>query len=516
MNDIQTQPPPPTPAHAPVAAREKYGWAVGAIAENTLVNGLVSLAQPIFNIGLGISNTWLMWAMAIPRALDAILDPLIGNLSDNTRSRWGRRRPFIFGGILVSALAFIALWFPYTGWSKTGLGIHFFVCTAIMFLGFAFFSIGFSALGFELTPDSTERTRIIGLKMLFANVAGLVIAWMYRGALWIGTLMEEPPANSLVAGMQNFSHWLSGLMGDQAAGGVLKEVVGIRYVGLAVGLLVLATGLLPVLLCREKGHGQTQAHVPLGRALRLTLGCRPFLMLSAIMLCVLIGCYIITPLSLYIGIYYICGGVKETAATIGAVGGNLFSLTGIIMSPLSAMAGARWGKKPVVIVGIGLMIFGYLTSWVLYTPHYPWLSMVPAIIIGLGSTGVFLLCGAMLADICDLDDLENGLRREGMFGAVLGTVMKGAIAAVTGLGSIILIISGFKENMIPTAHTLFMMRLLYLLFPVILLTLALLLALIYPINERRVREIRTLLDARDQEAARKEKEEPVISPATVV
>ncbi|MFA7370241.1 MAG: MFS transporter, partial [Kiritimatiellales bacterium] len=73
----------------------KIGYGCGAMADNLIMCALSALVLPVYNIALYIDPVMLGWALAIPRIFDAIIDPVIGNLSDNTRTRWGRRRPYI-------------------------------------------------------------------------------------------------------------------------------------------------------------------------------------------------------------------------------------------------------------------------------------------------------------------------------------------------------------------------------------------------------------------------------------
>lgn len=82
-----------TEASPKVPLKKKLLWGAGGAADNLIYNGLANLVLPIFNVGLGIDAVKLGFAMGFPRFLDAVTDPLIGNISDNTRSRWGRRRP---------------------------------------------------------------------------------------------------------------------------------------------------------------------------------------------------------------------------------------------------------------------------------------------------------------------------------------------------------------------------------------------------------------------------------------
>lgn len=101
--------PPPSVGKLPVAT--KLSWGVGGFGENIANSAILSLVYPIFNVALGFSTLAIGLAMSISRILDAVVDPIVGNLTDNTRSRWGRRRPWMFVGSIMMALFFCAVWF---------------------------------------------------------------------------------------------------------------------------------------------------------------------------------------------------------------------------------------------------------------------------------------------------------------------------------------------------------------------------------------------------------------------
>ena len=78
------------PHHIPLI--NKIGYAFGAMSDNLIMNAFGGLVMPVYNIALFVDPALLGWAIAVPRIFDAISDPIMGNISDNTRSRWGRRR----------------------------------------------------------------------------------------------------------------------------------------------------------------------------------------------------------------------------------------------------------------------------------------------------------------------------------------------------------------------------------------------------------------------------------------
>ncbi|MBJ7392550.1 MAG: MFS transporter, partial [Chthoniobacterales bacterium] len=86
---------PPSSRSARLPVREKIAWGMGGFSDQVATNGLNSLFVPIYNIGFGMSSVLIGWAAAIPRLIDTLSDPVMGNISDNSRSRFGRRRPFV-------------------------------------------------------------------------------------------------------------------------------------------------------------------------------------------------------------------------------------------------------------------------------------------------------------------------------------------------------------------------------------------------------------------------------------
>src|SRR5215470_9728636 len=103
----------------PVAQKIAYG--LGAMVTTVSVNSVVQLASLVYVVGLGISAIWIGYAQALPRLWDAIVDPFLGNLSDNTRSRFGRRVPFLVAGGVLVGIAFSLLWMVPRDWRKTAM-----------------------------------------------------------------------------------------------------------------------------------------------------------------------------------------------------------------------------------------------------------------------------------------------------------------------------------------------------------------------------------------------------------
>jgi GPH family glycoside/pentoside/hexuronide:cation symporter len=454
----------------PVSA--KAAWGVGGVVDNLMMNGTAMLLLPIYNIALGVNPIWLGYAMLLPRLIDVVIDPLIGNWSDNASTRWGRRRPFIAVGGVIAAVSCVLLWMPPLHWGENGLLAYSAFFITALCAGYALFSIPWSALGYELTTDFHERTRVMAWRLYFAYAGGLALPWLYKLAL-----------------LPMFS--------PQDTGGIPNEVYGVRWVAAMVALVCLASTLIPAWFCREPVQLVKQPHTGIREALSLTFRNGPFLLLSGVVVVVISGLILSGPFLLYLNIYYVTAGNKDLAGTLGGWGGMLGQILGFASTPLLVAMATRLGKKNAMLIGQGAAMAGYALSWVCITPAMPYLQLLPALLIFPGLNAVWLLTQSVMADICDIDELHSGKRREGMFGAAMALIFKFSMAFAPVLVGYMLFWSGFREKAaVQTESTLQAMRLFYAGIPVVCLGISMVLTSFLPISEKDAREVRRLLDDR--------------------
>ncbi len=194
MSDV---PPVAQPDRVPL--REVLIYSLGVVGGSWAwaVNGLTN---PIFNMELGVNIAWLSTSLAVQRIIDAFTDPIMGHISDNWNSRWGRRRPFVLGGGIAMGVVFALFWmFPHD-WPKWAYLIWYNVLSAILYLTTTIFGTGYYALGVELTPDYHDRTRVVVIRSYFQKFAGLAGPWFYAftqlacfggvlyGVRWLGAI----------------------------------------------------------------------------------------------------------------------------------------------------------------------------------------------------------------------------------------------------------------------------------------------------------------------------------------
>jgi hypothetical protein len=163
---------PQTAPRVPLAAHINYS--IGTLAPSALVVFSRSFLLFFYSQAVGL-NPWLAGiALTVGRLWDAVSDPLMGAISDRTRSRMGRRRPYIIFGSIPMALTYVAMWTPPFGWSQTSLFIYLMVTDIAFNICVTVVTIPYTSLGAELTTDYHERTKVTAIRMLFYQVGWFV------------------------------------------------------------------------------------------------------------------------------------------------------------------------------------------------------------------------------------------------------------------------------------------------------------------------------------------------------
>jgi len=151
-------------------------YGVGSIAFGVHQVVLTSALLLFYNQVVGLPAAWVGAAMMVTLIFDAIFDPLIGEWSDHTRSRWGRRHPFMYASAVPAAVAFYFLFDPPLDWSKGHLLIYFGVMLMTVRVLLSLYEIPSSALAPELTLDYDKRTSLMSARFFFGTLGGAAIS----------------------------------------------------------------------------------------------------------------------------------------------------------------------------------------------------------------------------------------------------------------------------------------------------------------------------------------------------
>ena len=208
----------------------------------------------------------------------------------------------------------------------------------------------------------------------------------------------------------------------------------------------------------------------------------------------LIGFYLSFPLLLYMNLAIVCPGNDELAAKYAAYSQTAYSVMGVVTVPLIAWLGTRIGKRNTLMVACVIVSIACLISWFCFTPKHPLLQILFSALASPGMTCVWMLGVASIADVCDLDELETGLRREGVYIAIFGWLMKCAFAGTMAISGLMLSWSGFIPKAVSqTPQTIIALRVFFCVMPVLFLAIAFILFWKFPLTKAKVLEVQRLL-----------------------
>jgi GPH family glycoside/pentoside/hexuronide:cation symporter len=453
-----------------LTAREKISYGFGAIAFALAYSGISSLALPIFNIELGVSATLVGVALAIGRLWDAFSDPLMGTISDNARTRWGRRRPFILLGGLLCGVTFPLFWFVPSGWSEWGIFAWLTACILLYYTATTIYSVPWLSLGYELNPDPIERVRLQVWAAYFIIPAGLALEWIYRGAQ-------------------------SDLFGD--------TMTGMRWIGAACGLVFVLAAIPNFLGCRERIDRTVlnQKPVPMLVGLKTTLSNRGFLILILGMMTPMLAVGVLVgSLGVYINSYYIFPGDTKTGAAYAAAFGTLFLVVKVIFMPFVLRLVARYGKMRVIRVGLVLTMLASLGKFFLFTPQAPWLQFIVALLLAPASVCISLIVNPLKADCADYDEWKTGNRRSGSYASVANFLEKLTSTILLVFAGVLVDWSGFDPALGANqpADTTLIWRLAFAGVPMVAYAIFWISLHYYPYTDERMAEIRADLKSRNE------------------
>ena len=468
-----------TAAEDRVSFSHRLAYGAGAFVNNLLAAASGGM-MIVLNLGLGINPALVGLLGAIPRLTDAFTDPIMGFISDNARTRWGRRRPFIFWGAISAGIVFALLWQLPAGRSESFYFAYFLIGSILFYAAYTVFATPWVALGYELTPDYHERTRLMGTQNFIGQLAYVVSPWF----LWIMN---------------------SGRFFDD-------QVRGAAGLAVIVGIVAMGLGVLPAIYLRERlrvvaavESNGTRATTGLWKQSReffrgfgTTLANRPFQKLCVATFLVFNGFMLISSFQFYVIIYYVCGGDQTEGARYAGIAGTVGGLSTFAVVAFVTWLGTRIGKRRAFFVSTGVSMIGYALKWVCYNPQLPWLVIVPAPLLAFGLGGLFTLVPAMMADVVDTDELKTHERREGMFGSIFWWMVKLGMAAALAGGGYLLNATGFDvaRGAEQAARSITLLRLFDAGIPILSSAIAIWSVAAYPITEAKASEVRGVLEQR--------------------
>ena len=456
---------------------QKVAFGVGMLA-NQMFPAILGIFMVVLVQSFGF-NGWL-WSLVyfFPRVFDAITDPIMGFISDNTKSKWGRRKQYVLMGAILMGVAFTIMWQLYTHNSLQYNFWYFFLWSIVFYLGLTFFSVPYVAMGYEMSDDFHERTNIMA-------VAQWIGQWAWVIAPWFWVIMDDP-------------EWFP------------SQDVAVRELAVWVAVPCAIAAMVPALFIKSKSTLE-ENYEPLNFAniggslkkivesFKDAFKIEEFRKICGATFLIFNAFNTVAALTYFVIVYRLFNG--DAAATgiwvalfgcIGALG------TTFIVIPVVTWMSKMLGKKKAFMWAQAISIVGYIMMYFLFVPGKPWLYIIALPFFSFGIGSLFTIMMSMTADVIDIDELKSGKRREGIFGAIYWWMVKVGFAIAGALSGVIIGIVGFNPDLATTEQlgAVDGLHAFFCFFPMVGTIVAMLIMRNYNVTEERANEIRAELDKR--------------------
>ncbi len=414
----------------------------------------------------------LLWGIIqfAPRIFDAITDPIMGFISDNTRSKWGRRRHYVFIGSIIMGISFICMWQLY---KENGLDYNFWyfmIWSLVFYLGLTIFSVPYVAMGYEISEDFHERTNIMAISQFIGQWAWVIAPWF-----WVILYNPDWFPNGAASGVRELSVWV------------------------AIPCSLFA--IIPAIFLKSKSTLDREDFLPItpayvGKSVVNiftsaldAFKIKQFKKIAFATFLIFNSFNIIASFTFLIIVHYMFNSDPASAGSWPAIHGSVGALfTSFLVIPIINWMAKKYGKKKAFLIAQSISIIGYILFWFLFVPGKPYLFIyaLPFHSFGIGS--LFTIMMSMTADICDLDELNTGKRREGVLGAVYWWMVKFGFGIAALLSGTILWLVGFDADSV-TQSAVTGMRIFYTLLPIAGVIGAILIMKGYDLTEERSKEV---------------------------
>ena len=465
----------PTSSTQRVPLAEKIAYGIGSVIDmwgNWLYVGMV---WTVFGFYLHVASSLIGIALMLNRLFDAVSDPFFGWWSDNVRTRWGRRRPFILVGSILAGICLPLLFavprdwteMQYFWWMVGSSALYITIVSCVM--------MPYNSLGYEMTPDYHERTSIFAVR---------------------GAVQKAPEVFMFFA-----SAFVTWSVWRDAETGEIDYLRGAQVYTSVLGAIMVVVGIVIFRKTKERYYegvvAQHQEKTRVAETIWQSMQCKPFRAILAMAFAYGMGTSMVGTLGFHCTVYFVCGGDQSLGSQWNAYMGLMGMVMGLAGVPffgwVSREIGKRGAMKVVQFAAIGV----FASTWWLYTPEVIWLQMFATGLIAFTGAGFNMLDGSMMADVLDADELETGKRREGAFAACRSWILKVGMAAGIGASGMILQSTGFDSELpAQSAQTIFNIRFYLAAIPIVGLIIALLALYRFPLTSGRMAEIRRDLEAR--------------------
>ncbi len=367
-----------------LAKSEKFFYGIGDMGNN-VAYGAVGFYFVFFLTDVaGISPVWAGYIFMISRMWNAVCDFIMGIVSDNTKTRFGRRRPFLLFGAIPLGIAFAILWVvPFSG--NTQLVIYYTFAGILFNTLYSLVSIPYNALLPELSQDYDERTSISGYKMALS---------------FVGTLLSAVGATLIV---------------DTIYPGKSMYAVSYPIMGKVLGLILIVSILLAFARTKERVKSKdVEIQGNVFKNLKSLAKLREFKLVLGVFIFNMIAFDVIMALYIYFMRYAL-----KISDDLSFIFMAVPLVAAIIVTPMWVSISNKLGKKRTYIISAIYFVIPLIACMLMPAGNIP-ITIVITVLIGVGISASQVLVFSILPDVVEVDELKNGVRREGLiYGATM-------------------------------------------------------------------------------------------------
>jgi GPH family glycoside/pentoside/hexuronide:cation symporter len=456
---------------------QKIAFGFGMLA-NQMFPAILGIFMVVLVEDLGFSG-W-MWSLVFlfPRIFDAITDPIMGFISDNTKSKWGRRRQYVLIGGILMGLAYIFMWqlskadgVEYNFW-------YFFLWSLVFYLGLTIFSVPYVAMGYEMSDDFHERTNIMAIAQFIGQWA-----WVIAPLFWI-IMYDESWFPSADIAVKELAIWVA---------------IPCALCAMVPAIFIKSNSTLDEdyepLNSSNIGNSLMKIFESFVAAFKI----KEFRKLCGATFLIFNAFNTVAALTFFVIVYKLFNGDAGASGIWVSMFGCLGALgTTFIVIPAVAWMSKKLGKKKAFMLSQSISLVGYIMLYFLFIPGKPWMYIIALPFFSFGIGSLFTIMMSMTADVIDIDEINTGKRREGIFGAIYWWMVKVGYGIAGALSGVIITVVGFNSDLatIDQQAAVDGLHAFFCFFPMVGTILAMLIMRNYSITEERAHEIRAELEKR--------------------
>ena len=394
-------------AAPPMPLKLYIGWSLGTLGLTSFMVGSYLLLRFMTDY-MAVPPAIAGLVFALAKIYDGVADPIFGSISDRTRSRWGRRRPYLFAGAFACGLTFMLAFNAPIVTSQAGAVSLLAVLLVLHATSYAVFAVPYMAMPAEMTDRPHERSKLMSFRVVNGSLGNLV------------------------------GGWATATMIAFFGGGL----VGHRAMGIVIGITIFAVLMACFWLTRDARLRvyDPRGHVPYRQQLRSAMRNRPFIILQGAKLMLLSAAALHTASAAF----FVQRRLEMSDAWLGTIYGTL-TIGTVIAQPFWLVMARRYGKRSTYTFG-GLFTALIWLAWLPMGPGTPgWLIIAIGLAAGLGNGGIVMVSQSMLPDAIEYQYLSTGQRIEGSFAGLYIMVEKLGQAIGASLVGLFLGLFGYVE-----------------------------------------------------------------------